>query len=90
MATVRYLVRDVDEAIPFYEALGFEVSERWVPPFSMVTRGDLTVWLSGPGSSAAKALPGGRRPEPGIHKRRRSDIERAVVMDSGSRAARPE
>jgi catechol 2,3-dioxygenase-like lactoylglutathione lyase family enzyme len=65
MATVRYLVRDVDEAIPFYGALGFEVTERWGPPFAMVSRGDLTLWLSGPGSSAARPLPGGRVPEPG-------------------------
>jgi catechol 2,3-dioxygenase-like lactoylglutathione lyase family enzyme len=65
MATIRYLVRDVDEALAFYEALGFEVSERWGPPFAMVARGDLTLWLSGPGSSAAKPLPGGRTPEPG-------------------------
>jgi catechol 2,3-dioxygenase-like lactoylglutathione lyase family enzyme len=65
MATVRYLVKDVDEAIPFYAALGFELTERWGPPFAMVARGDLTLWLSGPGSSAAKPLPSGSVPEPG-------------------------
>ena len=34
MAVVRYLVRDVESSLPFYEALGFSVTERWGPPFS--------------------------------------------------------
>ena len=65
MATIRYLVKDVDAALPFYAALGFEVAERWGPPFVMLKRGDLTVWLSGPGTSAAKPLPDGSVPTPG-------------------------
>ena len=51
MAIVRYIVDDVDRAITFYETLGFAVAERWGPPFAMVRRGDLTLWLSGPASS---------------------------------------
>jgi catechol 2,3-dioxygenase-like lactoylglutathione lyase family enzyme len=31
----------------------------------MVRRGDLTLWLAGPASSAARAMPDGRSPEPG-------------------------
>jgi catechol 2,3-dioxygenase-like lactoylglutathione lyase family enzyme len=65
MATVRYLVHDVDAALAFYSILGFELSERWGPPFAVVQRGDLSVWLSGPGTSASKTLPGGAKPEPG-------------------------
>jgi catechol 2,3-dioxygenase-like lactoylglutathione lyase family enzyme len=65
MATVRYLVRDVDAALPFYEALGFSVTERWGPPFAMLGLGDLSLWLSGPGSSAARTLPDGSVPQPG-------------------------
>lgn len=65
MATVRYLVRNVDDALPFYEALGFTVTERWGPPFVMLAREDLTVWLSGPGTSASKPLPDGSIPQPG-------------------------
>lgn len=66
MAVVRYLVADVDAAIAFYTGmLGFEVIERWGPPFAMVKRGDLTLWLSGPGSSAARPLADGSRPVPG-------------------------
>ena len=56
MATIRYLVSDVDAALAFYvDMLAFELIERWGPPFAMVKRGDLTLWLSGPGSSAARS-----------------------------------
>jgi len=65
MATFRYLVRDVDAALTFYHALGFEQIDRWGPAFAMATRGDLRVWLSGPGSSAARELPDGSVPAPG-------------------------
>jgi catechol 2,3-dioxygenase-like lactoylglutathione lyase family enzyme len=65
MATVRYLVNDVDAALPFYAALGFTVAERWGPPFVMLALGDLTLWLSGPGTSASKPLTDGSVPKPG-------------------------
>ena len=65
MAAVRYIVGDVDRAIAFYATLGFAVAERWGPAFAMVARGDLTLWLSGPASSAGKPLPDGTRPAPG-------------------------
>ena len=65
MATVRYLVKDVDASLPFYEALGFKITERWGPPFVLLARGDLNLWLSGPGTSAAKPLQSGAIPEPG-------------------------
>jgi len=66
LAVVRYLVADVDAAIAFYTGtLGFELIEKWGPPFAMVKRGDLTLWLSAPGSSAARALADGSRPVPG-------------------------
>jgi catechol 2,3-dioxygenase-like lactoylglutathione lyase family enzyme len=35
------------------------------PAFAIVSRDDLSLWLSGPQSSAARAMPDGRRPEPG-------------------------
>jgi catechol 2,3-dioxygenase-like lactoylglutathione lyase family enzyme len=66
MAVVRYLVPDVDQAVDFYvERLGFALVQRWGPPFAIVARADLTLWLSGPESSAARPMPDGRRPEPG-------------------------
>ena len=66
MATIRYLVNDVDEALNFYvQRLGFEEQERWGSVFAMVSRGDLTLWLSGPQTSAARPMPDGRQPEAG-------------------------
>jgi catechol 2,3-dioxygenase-like lactoylglutathione lyase family enzyme len=35
------------------------------PPFAMVGRGDLTLWLSGPGSSASRTLADRSVPRPG-------------------------
>jgi catechol 2,3-dioxygenase-like lactoylglutathione lyase family enzyme len=35
------------------------------PAFAQVRRGDLTVWLSGPASSAARPMPDGRQPVAG-------------------------
>lgn len=65
MATVRYLVNDVDASLAFYAVLGFTVTERWGPPFAMLAHGDLTLWLSGPGTSASRPLEGGAVPSPG-------------------------
>jgi catechol 2,3-dioxygenase-like lactoylglutathione lyase family enzyme len=82
MATVRYLVTDVDAAIAFYAALGFELSDRWGPPFAVMKLGDLALWVSGPGTSASKALPDGSVPHPGGWNRfviEVSDIEAAVA-----------
>ncbi len=69
LATVRYLVHDVDTCLPFYETLGFTLSERWGAPFAMLARGDLTLWLAGPGTSAQRPLADGRQPEPGSGNR---------------------
>ena len=65
MATVRYLVNSVDESLPFYRALGFKLADRWGPPFAVVKGKGFTLWLSGPGTSARKKLPGGAVPESG-------------------------
>jgi catechol 2,3-dioxygenase-like lactoylglutathione lyase family enzyme len=66
VAVIRYLVNDVDVALEFYiDMLGFELVEKWGPPFAMVKRGDLVLWLSGPGSSASRPLADGSKPTPG-------------------------
>jgi catechol 2,3-dioxygenase-like lactoylglutathione lyase family enzyme len=66
MATVRYMVANVDEAVQFYtEKLGFSIVERWGPAFAIIALNDLTLWVSGPGTSAARPMPDGRSPEPG-------------------------
>ena len=36
MAVVRYLVRDVDESLAFYRALGFKLADQWGPPFAVM------------------------------------------------------
>jgi catechol 2,3-dioxygenase-like lactoylglutathione lyase family enzyme len=63
--TVRYLVNDVDAALPFYRALGFRLTDRWGPPFAVMKRKGLTLWLAGPGTSARKKLADGSLPAPG-------------------------
>jgi catechol 2,3-dioxygenase-like lactoylglutathione lyase family enzyme len=66
MAAVRYLVSDLDRAIAFYTGpLEFRQVERWGSAFAIVTRDGLTLWLSGPGASAWRPMPDGRKPEPG-------------------------
>ncbi len=76
MATVRYLVMDVNQSIEFYtKQLGFEMGEQWGSAFAKVTRGDLTLWLAGPESSAARAMPDGRKPEPGGWNRLVIEVE---------------
>lgn len=65
MPVIRYLVNDVDAALPFYRALGFKLADRWGPPFAIVKRKGLSLWLSGPGTSARKKLKNGAMPQPG-------------------------
>ncbi len=75
MAVVRYLVDDVDACLPFYRALGFKLAERWGPPFAIVKRKGLSLWLSGPGTSARKALRHGGTPVPGGWNRLVIEVE---------------
>jgi catechol 2,3-dioxygenase-like lactoylglutathione lyase family enzyme len=66
MAVFRYLVGDVDAAIAFYTGnLGFTLEQQMGPAFAIVSRDDLSLWLSGPQSSAARPMTDGRQPQPG-------------------------
>lgn len=66
MAAVRYIVRDVDEAVAFYTgALGFTLRQQFGRAMAILARDDLTLWVAGPLASAARAMPDGRQPEPG-------------------------
>ena len=66
MATMRYLVNDVARAVAFYrDLLEFDLEEEMLPAFARVRRGDLSLWLAGPASSAARPMPDGRQPVPG-------------------------
>ena len=63
---VRYMVDDVEAAVAFYTThLGFTLISKTAPAFADVARGDLRLLLSGPGSSAGRPMPDGRRPAPG-------------------------
>jgi catechol 2,3-dioxygenase-like lactoylglutathione lyase family enzyme len=67
MATVRYIVDDVDTAIDFYtDQLGFEVQMHPAPGFAGLKHGSLRLLLNEPGAGGAgQAVPDGSRPEPG-------------------------
>jgi catechol 2,3-dioxygenase-like lactoylglutathione lyase family enzyme len=63
---VRYMVDDVADAVDFYTThLGFTVRTNALPAFADVTRGNLRLLLSGPGSSAGRPMADGTRPGPG-------------------------
>lgn len=67
---VRYQVTDVERAIAFYtNHLGFDVALRGGPAFAAIANGNLTLFLSGPGSSGARQLPDGTPQTPGGHNR---------------------
>ena len=66
MVSVRYMVDDVEAAVAFYtEHLGFAVRLNAAPAFADVARGGLRLLLSGPTSSAGRAMPDGATPVPG-------------------------
>ena len=49
MTVFRYLVGDLDAAIAFYTGnLGFTLEQQKGPAFAIVSRDDLSLWLSGP------------------------------------------
>ena len=64
MASVRYIVNDVDEAVDFYrDRLGFAVEKHAPGKFAALIREDLHLFLNVPGAgSAGKA---GGDPQPG-------------------------
>jgi catechol 2,3-dioxygenase-like lactoylglutathione lyase family enzyme len=65
---VRYIVRDVGQAISFYTThLGFSLQMHPAPAFAMLTRGDLRLVLSAPNPSAGggQPMPDGTSQVPG-------------------------
>ena len=91
MATVRYLVADVPRAMAFYvERLGFTVEQEMLPAFARIRRDDLTLWLAGPKSSAARPMPDGAMPEPGGWNRFVIQVDdlASVVESLGAAGAR--
>lgn len=87
---VRYLVEDVAASVDYYTRhFGFTVGIA-SPAFADVTKGNLRLLLSGPQSSAGRAMSDGERPAPGGWNRIHlivDDIEREVarLTDEGVR-----
>lgn len=75
--SVRYIVDDVDAAIPFYtEMLGFKVEMHPAPGFASLSRGDLQLLLNRPGAGGAgQAMPDGQAPAPGGWNRIQVEFE---------------
>jgi catechol 2,3-dioxygenase-like lactoylglutathione lyase family enzyme len=85
---VRYMVNDVDAAIDFYTThLGFTLISKTLPAFADVSRGDLRLLLSGPTSSAGRAMPDGRQPAPGGWNRIHLIVEDLAMEVNRLRAA---
>ncbi len=65
---VRYIVKNVDEAIPFYtQHLGFKLVMHPAPPFAMLSRDELRLVLSAPNPAGGggQSMPDGTKQEPG-------------------------
>lgn len=74
---VRYIVHDVDAAIPFYtDMLGFHVDMHPAPAFASLSRGSLQLLLNRPGAGGAgQAMPNDQLPSPGGWNRIQIEVE---------------
>jgi catechol 2,3-dioxygenase-like lactoylglutathione lyase family enzyme len=74
---VRYIVDDVDRAIPFYaDILGFKLDMHPAPGFASMSRGDLQLLLNRPGAGGAgQTMPDGKSPAPGGWNRIQIEVE---------------
>lgn len=84
IVSVRYIVEDVAACVDFYtNHFGFTVGMNVPPAFADVTRGNLRLLLSGPLSSAGRAMADGETPTPGGWNR-----IHLIVEDIASETAR--
>ena len=66
MVAVRYIVHNVDSAVAFYrDHFGFKLEQQFGAAMAIMEHEDLRLWLAGPGASASRPMPDGRKPEPG-------------------------
>jgi predicted enzyme related to lactoylglutathione lyase len=75
--SVRYIVNDVDSAIPFYTSmLGFKLEMHPAPGFASLSRGDLHLLLNRPGAGGAgQSMPDSQRPAPGGWNRIQIEVD---------------
>lgn len=84
LISVRYIVDDVDAAIPFYrDMLGFKLDFHPAPGFAALSRGELRLLLNRPGAGGAgQVMSDGAVPAPGGWNRFQievSDLEGTVA-----------
>ena len=74
---VRYIVDDVDRAIPFYaDILGFKLDMHPASGFASMSRGDLQLLLNRPGAGGAgQTMADGKSPVPGGWNRIQIEVE---------------
>ena len=79
--SIRYIVNDVDAAIPFYvDMLGFQVDMHPAPGFASLSKGDLRLLLNRPGAGGAgQAMNDGQVPAPGGWNRFQFEVEDLVA-----------
>ncbi len=66
MATFRYIVTSVDQAVAFYTSnLGFRLEQNFAPAFASIEREDLRLLIAGPKASASIPMPDGSKPVSG-------------------------
>jgi len=89
MASVRYIVADVDQAVEFYRSnLDFQVDKHNPGKFAALLRDDLTLYLSAPGAGSGGQA--GGVPKPGGWNRfmivtRELDALIARLREAGAR-----
>jgi catechol 2,3-dioxygenase-like lactoylglutathione lyase family enzyme len=90
--SVRYIVTDVDAALPFYtEMLGFQVDIHPAPGFARLRRGDLALLLNRPGAGGAgQSMSDGSVPAPGGWNRIQLEVDDldatvATLKEQGAR-----
>ena len=97
VVNVRYFVSDVEKSISFYrDVLGFDLVVQWGSAFAIVSLDNSSqLWLSGPGTSAAKKLKDGSLPQPGgwnrlvIEVKNLDDTMAALVATGASFRSKP-
>jgi len=86
MASIRYIVDDVERAIGFYrDLLGFGVEMHPAPGFAALSRGDLRLYLNAPGAGGAGRA--GGSPQPGGWNRFQLEVQDLEAFSASLREA---